>query len=284
MPEMRETTLDPVDERRLAEREQGTPIDTEERRFEDEEDERGERLDFQTLALAALASAAAALITSRIWSQGAIVSAAMTPVIVALVKEGLRKPTERVSAVGSRVASASKSSLAVVTPRTGGRAAPPAPGDWEPAASRAAPNGRVGAPDGEPAPGPGARRDHALARLRVFRSRRLHVRMALITGLLAFLIAVFALTVPELIVGDSVGSGGGTTLFGGGEGDGSDASRDPEGGEPSAPPAGESPAPDQEPQAAPTEAPPPEEEPPAEEPPSESVEPQVAPPSGAPSG
>jgi hypothetical protein len=284
-PETRETSREPREERPLA-RDEERRVDEPQERVDDQEEERGERIDLQTLALAALASAAAALITSRLWARGAVISAAMTPVIVALVKEGLRKPSERVTAVGSRVASVSKSSLAVVTPRVGGRPAPTAPGGGD--GDRAPGPQKPGAPamTGEPArprepAKPGGR---AFARLRVFRSKRFHLRMALITGLLAFLIAVFALTVPELIVGDSVGSGGGTTLFGGGDAsdEGSEPSEDAEGGTSAPSPDGEAPAPSsgQQPEAQPEEAPAPEEEPPAEEPPSQPVQPQVAPPSG----
>src|SRR3981189_1014540 len=56
-------------------------------------------VDLTTLLLSAVASAAAAYITSKIWAPGALASAAMSPIIVALVKEALRKPTEVVTAV-----------------------------------------------------------------------------------------------------------------------------------------------------------------------------------------
>src|SRR4051794_5210069 len=56
-------------------------------------------LDVSTLVLSAIASAVAAYVTSQIWARGALASAALSPVIVALVKEGLRKPTEVVTAV-----------------------------------------------------------------------------------------------------------------------------------------------------------------------------------------
>src|SRR4051794_31246677 len=53
-------------------------------------------IELTTLILSAIASAAAAYITSKIWARGTLFSAALSPVIVALVKEGLRKPTEKV--------------------------------------------------------------------------------------------------------------------------------------------------------------------------------------------
>src|SRR3954469_13262604 len=56
-------------------------------------------IELTTLFLSAVASAAAAYITSKIWAPGTLFSAAMSPVIVALVKEGLRRPTEKVAPV-----------------------------------------------------------------------------------------------------------------------------------------------------------------------------------------
>src|SRR3954453_8808782 len=56
----------------------------------------GSGIELTTLFLSAVASAAAAYVTSRIWAAGTLFSAAMSPVIVALVKEGLRRPTEKV--------------------------------------------------------------------------------------------------------------------------------------------------------------------------------------------
>src|SRR3954471_14699433 len=56
-------------------------------------------IELTTLFLSAVASAAAAYITSKIWAPGTLFSAAFSPVIVALVKEGLRKPTEVVANV-----------------------------------------------------------------------------------------------------------------------------------------------------------------------------------------
>jgi hypothetical protein len=48
------------------------------------------------------------------------------------------------------------------------------------------------------------------------RGRRLRWRLAVITGLLGFGIAVLAVTVPELIAGQSLGGSHKTTIFGGG--------------------------------------------------------------------
>lgn len=56
-------------------------------------------IDLLTLAIAAIAAAAAAYLTSQVWEGGTLVSAALTPVIVALVKEALARPVDRVTSL-----------------------------------------------------------------------------------------------------------------------------------------------------------------------------------------
>ena len=51
-------------------------------------------LSLRTLAIAAIASGIAAIVTSTFWKNGTFVTAALTPVIVAFVKEGLQRPIE----------------------------------------------------------------------------------------------------------------------------------------------------------------------------------------------
>jgi hypothetical protein len=162
-------------------------------------------VDLTTLLLSAVASAAAAYITSKIWAPGALASAAMSPVIVALVKEALRKPTEVVTAV--------------VPSRTRGRdgrvggltvESEPVPADLPERLER-------GAPPPFPPPAPGV----AEGPVRVYSTaaRRLRWRLAVITGLLGFVICVVVYTVPEVIAGGSVAqSGQGTTFWGGSSG------------------------------------------------------------------
>lgn len=53
-------------------------------------------IDLLTLTITAIASAAAAFVCSHVWAAGTLPSAAFTPVLIALVKEGLRRPTEAV--------------------------------------------------------------------------------------------------------------------------------------------------------------------------------------------
>lgn len=151
-------------------------------------------IELSTLIITAVASAAAAYLTAKVWAPGTLASAAMTPVIIALIKEGLRKPTEVVTAV---------------VPTRGGRVREqelgPLPDDLAAQLER-------GAPPPFPPPHPGAQ----AGPVRVYSTRgsRLRWRLAVITGLLGFGVCVLLYTVPELIAGDSVGRPGHrTTLF-----------------------------------------------------------------------
>jgi hypothetical protein len=151
-------------------------------------------LDLTTLLLSAVASAVAAYVTAQIWAPGALASAAMSPVIVALVKEGLRKPTEVVTAV--------------VPTRTGRR------GDTRD--SVALPDDlsehlEAGAPPPFPPPVPGA--ETGPVSIYSTRSRRLRWRLAVLTGLLGFVVCVVVYTVPEVIAGGSIGRPGHSTTF-----------------------------------------------------------------------
>jgi hypothetical protein len=162
-------------------------------------------IDLTTLFLSAIASAAAAYITSKIWAPGTLFSAAMSPVIVALVKEGLRKPTEVVANVVPTVVPAST---------RWSRAAPDEPGlvvDGEP---ETAPRVDPDAPHVVLPPVVAA--ETGPVRVYSTRGRRLRWRLAVLTGLLGFGICVVLYTVPELISGKSIGRGGrATTLWGG---------------------------------------------------------------------
>ena len=144
--------------------------------------ERSGGLSLTTLLLASLSSATAALIGSRLWEDGTVVSAAVTPVVVALVSEALRRPTERLSkaarprAQGARPRSRERPAAADDVPRFGEQGPPP----------------------------------------RLYGGRRARLQAVLITAVLAFVIAAAALTLPELLVGRSVAGGGErTTYFGG---------------------------------------------------------------------
>src|SRR4051812_13457671 len=127
-------------------------------------------LDVRTLFITACASAGAAYACSKIWAPGTLASAAFTPVIVALIKEALDKPTEvvaRAVPVKGVVRSAhlpGEPPPTEIAPTTGAPAdAAPSPlADEDPAA-------RV--------PQPGEIQYHARRRLRGW-------RLAVVTGLL----------------------------------------------------------------------------------------------------
>jgi hypothetical protein len=138
------------------------------------------RLSIRTLVIASVASAAAAVVTSQFWVHGTWVAAAMTPVIVAVVSELLNRPTE---AVARRI----------TTDRT------------------------VVLPPGEE-PGPEPIPDQ----VKVYggsrggsRKKKFAVSLVAGTAALAFAIGAAALTLPELITGQSIGGGHRTTIFGG---------------------------------------------------------------------
>ncbi|HEU0315689.1 MAG TPA: hypothetical protein VFR49_00080 [Solirubrobacteraceae bacterium] len=145
-----------------------------------------------TLGVAAAASAAASYTASHVWGSGTVLSAALTPVIVALVSEFLRRPVDRVAATAQRVAP--------IVPRT--------------------PPGAAGAPDRRPpAPARDETQDWSPVTYETTPSPgwRPRWRLVLATGLLAFVIVVAVYTVPDLLVGHSItGAGGSTTFFSGG--------------------------------------------------------------------
>ncbi len=137
-----------------------------------------------TLVIASLSSLAAAVFIHEFWQGGAILGAAITPIIVSIVSELLRRPTDRVTAVVSRRAAPA-----------GGVTVPAAP------TRRQAREDRFG-----------LRTD----RQRQIRRRRLG--LALATGLSAFALAAFLLTSTELVIGNPLGGGGGSSASGGGGG------------------------------------------------------------------
>jgi hypothetical protein len=178
---------------------------------------KNEGLSMQTLIIAAVASGVAAIVVSRIWDKGTIVASAMTPVVVAVVSEMLRKPIESevvrrpVRAVGSVKASRSTWRRGEARPpsgRTPNVMAPPPAGVEEGLRHR------------EEGVEPGPVKVYSSGSNRVLAKpgrRRLHLKIAVVTGLVGFLIAAAVLTLPELIFGGSVTGGKrDTTYFGGG--------------------------------------------------------------------
>ena len=154
-------------------------------------------LSVTTLLLASASAATAAIVVPLIWEGGGVVAAAITPIIVALTSEGLKRPVERVQTVG-------------VWRRTpqGTAIRQPAGRDFDPLD----PDERRYEVDPERADDPFGLRE---PEHRVFVTRR-RVKIGLVTGLLAFAIAAVVVTASELaIFGDSVSRSSRTTFFGG---------------------------------------------------------------------
>jgi hypothetical protein len=158
-------------------------------------------ISIQTLAISAAAAVAAAVVVPMIWEKGTLVATAMTPVIVALVSEGLRHPAEKITTATSSVARrrtrAPGEPYDPEEPLDTG--APEEPFDPLPRAERVAP-----------------RRGDDPFGLRERPPIRRHWRLAVITGLVAFVLAVTALTLSELVFGGSATRDSDTTFFGGG--------------------------------------------------------------------
>jgi hypothetical protein len=173
--------------------------------------EEEQRLNLRTLVIASAASATAALVTSRLWIAGTWIAAAATPVLVALISEGIRRPTDRIArGVTSDRAALPDPEAPVVRPEAA-------------AAQRVA--DRLREADA-PLPDPEAPlRGAPPAPTRVYRSesarrapdrRRIAYGVVLATAGIAFAIGALTLTLGELVGGGSVGKNDRrTTLIGG---------------------------------------------------------------------
>ena len=154
-------------------------------------------LSVTTLLIASGSAAAAAVIVPLFWDRGSLVAAAITPIIVTLTSEALKKPVEKVQTVG--VWRKTPEGTAVRQPS--GR-------DFE-----------VHDPEEERIEVDPAHADDPFGlrepeRGGFFTRRR--VVLALVTGALAFGIAAVVVTASELaIFGDSVSREHRTTFFGG---------------------------------------------------------------------
>jgi hypothetical protein len=150
-------------------------------------------ISIQTLVISSLAAVAAAVVVPMIWERGTLIATAMTPVVVALVSEALRKPAEAITTVAPRVTRRSATGAAVRAPE---RFEPLPPEEREPV-----PEGREEDPLG----------------LRAAPRPRRHWKIALATGAAAFVLAVIALTASELVFGGpATKNAGRTTFFGSG--------------------------------------------------------------------
>ena len=155
-------------------------------------------LSVTTLLIASGSAAAAAVIVPLFWDRGSLVAAAITPIIVALTSEGLKKPVEKLpTAVG--VWRKTPQGTAVREP--GGR-------DFE-----------VHDPEEERLEVDPTQTEDPFGLREPERGSfftRKKVKLALVTGLLAFAIAAVVVTASELaIFGDSVSRQHRTTFFGG---------------------------------------------------------------------
>ena len=144
----------------------------------------GGGLSVTTLAIASASSVAAAYVLNTFWTGGVILGAGITPVIVAIVSESLKKPTQKITAIREERRTRSQ-----VSRRT-------------PADVPVAPPPELERPDPF-----GIWQDDDDHRFHKVRGRRL--RLAILTGLLAFAVAVFVVTSADLVFG---GSGGGDRL------------------------------------------------------------------------
>jgi hypothetical protein len=154
-------------------------------------------LSVSTLLIASGSAATAAMVVPLFWERGGVVAAAITPIIVSLVSETLRRPVERVSTVG----------VWRKTPE-GTAIRDPAGRDFDPLDPH---DQRIEVDPAQPDDPFGLREPE---RPRVLRRR--NIVLALVTGALAFGIAAVVVTASELaIFGDSVSRPSRTTLFGG---------------------------------------------------------------------
>jgi len=125
-----------------------------------------------------------------------VFAAAMTPIVVALVSEMLRRPVETVSSVRVRRTPRGTAILDTAPEEPFDPLAPPPAEDL----------GKL--PESRTAP----RAEHGRRRL-----TGRQWKVALATGLVAFVAVVAILTVSELVTGEPASSGGGRTTFFGGK-------------------------------------------------------------------
>jgi hypothetical protein len=166
--------------------------------------EAGSGLSATTLAIASASSLVAAVVGSKLWGPGTLIGAALTPVVVALVSETLKKPADVIGTVRQTRAATRYDPIAE------GRAGV-AEGDLSRArrggpATGAPPERRVHRVSPGVAGGPGS------GRARTPRSRR-RLGIAVATGLAAFVVAGIVLTGSELVLGKSVVSSGKRTTY-----------------------------------------------------------------------
>ena len=150
--------------------------------------EEDRRLSIRTLAIASLASAAAALVTSRFSTIGTPVAAALTPVIVALVSEMLHRPTEKIAA-----------RMTTDRPRVLPEGMGGGPPDAHP--TEALPDRAPSEPGAETGPPEPPVRVYGRSGSPRRPRRKIALGVVVLTGLLGFAIAAIALTGADLATG-----------------------------------------------------------------------------------
>ncbi len=162
-----------------------------------EKEEKTSGISIQTLVISSAAAVAAAVIVPMFWERGSLLATAITPIIVALVSEGLNRPAKVITQVTPRVTRRSATGAAVRAEQPSG----------------------VGARGEGPERAWGPEDDPFGLRTPERRPKRAWWKLAVLTGLLAAVIGGAVVTASELaIFGHSVsGSDRSTSVFGGNE-------------------------------------------------------------------
>jgi hypothetical protein len=174
-----------------------------------EKSDSGGGLSIQTLLISAAGAVAAATIVPLFWQRGTVIATAMTPVVVALVSEALRKPAEKISAVAPKVTRRTATGAALRRP------VPDAADTRHPETVGA--RGRGPERVDPVIPEGGLSADDPFGLRAAERPRRPWWKIGLATGALAFVLGAGVVTASELtLFGGSVsGERGRTTLFSG---------------------------------------------------------------------
>ena len=147
-------------------------------------------LSLNTLMIAGAASAAAAFIIPLLWEPGTLFAAAMTPIVVALVTEGLKRPTETVKTVRAA--------------RRAATAEHPVDDGFDPLAPP---------PPEDLAALPATTTQRTVRSSSGFHLTPRQWKIGLATGVLAFVLAVAFVTASELLAGEKVGGTSNPTTF-----------------------------------------------------------------------
>ncbi len=153
-----------------------------------EQEKKSSGISIQTLVISSLAAATSAIVVPLFWTRGSVIATAVTPIIVAIVSEALRKPADVITSATPKVTRRSATGAAVRSEQPTGVGArgkgPEQAGRW----------GTEDDPFGLRQPPPRKR-------------RRFPWRLTIITGLLAAVIGAGVVTASELaIFGHQVGN------------------------------------------------------------------------------